>query len=277
VYAATHEEGLLKTTDAGATWEVLGFPKNIINAVILHPMDPDLLFVAGDSGLYKSNDAGGKFEKIGGNLPSSTEVLGLAVNAKDVNVVYVALGKAGIRRSVDGGRSFHAWMNGIPDWEIADWGRLCVSPANPATMYAEPNAVGAERMPYWSSDGGATWNPVVFRERGFFDSPGSTAGHWFLEPIVAHPTEPNVAFQTGGSTRKTTDGGRTWISAAYSRRTAETLSPTAFRRLNTSSMTSAAPRQCASERTTRRRAQGNVLAPWADGHGSSSASAKTIV
>ncbi len=210
VYAATHVEGLLKTLDGGFSWTVLGFPGTIINAVVLHPLNSNLLFVAGDSGLYRSDSAGAVFRKIGANLPASTEILGFTVNAKDVNVMYAALGKAGIWRSEDGGLSFHKSMNGIPEWEIADWGRLCSSPVNPSIMYAEPNATGGERMPYWSENGGATWNPVTFRERTFFDPPGALTGHWFLEPIVAHPTEPGTAFQTGACTRKTTDGGRTW-------------------------------------------------------------------
>jgi photosystem II stability/assembly factor-like uncharacterized protein len=203
VYAATHREGLLKTTDAGATWQPLGFPKALLNAVVLHPSRSRLLFVAADSGLFRSDDAGATFAEVGGNLPTGP-VLGLTVSAKDANVVYVALGEQGIWRSTDGGRTFTRRMNGIPDSVASKrWCRICLSPANPDNLYADATEAGGP-LPFWSHDGGATWHPVEQREDGFLGS-----GIYWAEGLVAHPTDPNVAFHLY-PVRKTTDGGRTW-------------------------------------------------------------------
>lgn len=210
VYAATHGDGLLVTTDAGSTWRSLGLADTIINAVVLHPMDHRLLFVAADTGLFRSDDAGETFARIGGNLPASAPILGITVNAKDPEVLYVAAGTGGIWRSGDGGRSFQKRMNGILDWDAtACWACICSSPVNPLRLYADANWAGGERFPCWSDDGGASWHHVQSRERCFSDNP-SSAEHYWVEPIVAHPSDPNIAFQVLMSVRKTTDGGRNW-------------------------------------------------------------------
>lgn len=202
VYAATHKEGLLKTDDAGNTWKVLGFPRTRINAVILHPKQ-DRLFVAADTGLFSSGNAGGSFERAGADLPDGP-VLGLTVSARDPNVVYVALGEKGIWRSINGGKTFEQRMNDMPAWlKKRRWVRLCMSPANHDYLYADATRTGGP-YPYWSHDGGATWHPVEQREEGFLDS-----GIYWAEGFVAHPTNPNVAFHLY-PVRKTTDGGRTW-------------------------------------------------------------------
>lgn len=214
LYAATHGEGVLKTTDAGANWRVLGFQNQLINAVVLHPMNHRLLFVAADIGLYRSDDAGKSFERIGGGLPPAAAVLGFAANSKDQNVLHVAIGEGGIWRSTDRGKSFTRTMNGIPEWATREkwaWMRLCISPADPRRLYADAKWGGM--FPYWSADGGMSWNAAQKREAAFIDADPSQTNHWDPEGFVAHPVDPNVAFHIT-PVRKTTDGGRTWIYAS---------------------------------------------------------------
>ncbi len=214
LYAATHSEGLLKTTDAGAHWKVLGFQDQLINAVVLHPVNHRLLFVAADTGLYRSDDAGESFRRIGGGLPAGAAILGFAANSKDQDILHVALGADGIWRSRDGGKSFTRTMDGIPEWAIREkwpWLRLCISPADPRRLYADARMGGA--FPYWSDDGGSRWNAPVKREPAFFDVNPADPVHWDPEGFVAHPREPKVAFHIT-PIRKTTDGGRTWLYAS---------------------------------------------------------------
>lgn len=199
IYAATHKDGLLKTIDAGERWQSLGFSHSLINAVALHPTDNRLLFVATDDGLFRSDNGGTSFERIGGGLPTSP-IYGLALNSKDPKVLYVALGKEGLWRSDDGGSSFGLRGRGLPN---RDWRRLAISPADPDHLYADATRAGGP-FPYRSHDGGATWHPVEQREEGFLGT-----GIYWAEGLVAHPVDPEVAFHVY-PVRKTTDGGRTW-------------------------------------------------------------------
>jgi photosystem II stability/assembly factor-like uncharacterized protein len=213
VFAATHSDGLLRTTDGGDSWMPLGFRDALINAVKVHPVDRQLLFVAADSGLFRSTNAGDAFEPVGAGLPPSAPVLGLALDASDPNVHYVALGTAGIWRSADRGSTFQPRMGGIPPWTVGqNWNRLCISPADPNRLYADAILAGGP-FPYWSADAGSSWHPPSYREPTFLDANPSDPGHWWAEGFVAHPTDPLVAF-VQSAVRKTTDGGVTWRNAS---------------------------------------------------------------
>lgn len=201
VYAGTHRDGLLKTSDAGKTWQVLGFPDTLITAVALHPFS-NRLFVATYAGLFRSDDGGKSFDKAG--LPNAP-VYGLALNAKDTNVLYVALGKEGVWWSRDGGQTFTQRDKGLPDKH--DWRVLAISPANPDNLYVKAHKTGNATTLCWSHDGGATWHPYEKWESGFFEHlhPASHA-----TGLAAHPTEANTAFIAYPNVEKTEDGGRTW-------------------------------------------------------------------
>lgn len=202
VYIATHREGLLKTIDAGRTWEVMGFPNTIITTVIFHPLNRRL-FVATYAGLFQSDNEGRSFDKVGGGLPDMP-VYALALNATDPNALYVALGKGGVWWSKDGGSTFQR-SQGLSDKH--DWRVLAVSPANPNNLYAKAHRTGDATTLCWSHDGGANWHPYEKWEADFY---GRAHPSYFATLIVPHPTEADTAFNTIFPVEKTTDGGRAW-------------------------------------------------------------------
>jgi photosystem II stability/assembly factor-like uncharacterized protein len=201
IYASSHDRGVLKSADGGESWTSLGFARQRIHAVLLHPMDNRLLFVAGNHGLHRSEDAGATFARVGDGLPKDALVYGSALNAKDKDIVYVALGKAGIWWSRDGGQTFAPRAEGLL---TRDWRRLAISPVDPSILYAEIQRDGGLRRIGCSRDGGASWQPMGEWEPQFL---GGTP--YYAEGIAAHPTEAQTAF-SAGRVHKTTDAGRTW-------------------------------------------------------------------
>lgn len=194
VYVATHDAGLLRTTDGGETWTEIGPGRAIYNAVIRGATGT--LWLAADEGLWRSDDDGATWREI--SAPA-TPVSGLAVHPSASDRIWVALGRAGVYRTSDGGQTWSRGA-GLPS---ENWTRLALSPAAPETIYVDATMWGGP-VPYVSHDGGANWQPNESREPGFYGS-----GIYWGEGLVCHPTEPLVAYHLY-PVRETRDGGRTW-------------------------------------------------------------------
>ncbi|NQU76972.1 MAG: hypothetical protein HQ546_11730 [Planctomycetes bacterium] len=209
IYAASHNKGLLKSTDGGETWESLGLEYKHINAVLIHPKNNRLFFIATHEGLYRSDDAGATFCIIGRGLPAGAPVSGLVLNAKNENVLYVALHKAGVWWSTDGGHTFTPRGNGL---EKHEWRRLAISPVNPNILYVQAQRVTSNTSVQCSRDGGETWHPIGKWEPHMIGNHPQYGGY-FAEGIIAHPTEAETALILS-RIHKTTDAGRSWQHSA---------------------------------------------------------------
>jgi photosystem II stability/assembly factor-like uncharacterized protein len=84
-------DGVYKSTDAGETWTNIGLPESHhIGRIVVHPTNPDIVFVAAlghlyseneERGLYRTRDGGERWEKV----------LGPEVNGKHIGVVDVVM------------------------------------------------------------------------------------------------------------------------------------------------------------------------------------------
>ncbi|HEX7049340.1 MAG TPA: hypothetical protein VF188_03925 [Longimicrobiales bacterium] len=150
----------------------------------------------------------------------------VAVSASDPDVVWVGTGERnslrsegwgnGVYRSTDGGRS---WEHRGLD-ETREIGRIVVHPTNPDIVYVAALGhlwgVNPERGIYRTTDGGETWEKVLFVDdtTGFVD-------------LKMDPSDPDVLYAAGwhrvrwgggkmegagagSGIWKTTDGGDTW-------------------------------------------------------------------
>jgi len=195
VFAATHDDGLLRTEDGGSTWTAVG-PKGILNAVIRHPKTGQM-WLAAEEGLWLSSDHAKAWTEL---KTPALPVKGIVIHPNDPKIAYLALGKSGVWRTVNAGQSWEECSNGLPR---QNWTQLAMSPVRPEIMYADATRWGGP-LPYYSHDGGKTWHGIEEREAGFYG-----AGVYWAEGLVAHPTEPLVAFHLH-PLRITTDGGKTW-------------------------------------------------------------------
>ncbi len=132
--------GVYKSTDAGESWTNVGLPESHhIGRIVVHPTDPDVVYVAAlghlysenpERGLYRSTDGGRSWDQL-----LAPEVNGKTIGVVDVvmdptnpDVLYAAtfdkvrlpftydLGGPGSRvyKSTDGGDSWEMLTNGLP-------------------------------------------------------------------------------------------------------------------------------------------------------------------
>src|SRR5499433_723904 len=119
--------GVWKTTDGGINWESVSdgsvFGTGSVGAIAVADSDPNTIYVGmGESpirgnvshgdGVYKSNDAGKTWKKIG--LEDTRQISRIRVHPKNADIVYVAAQghvwsaneQRGVFRSKDGGKTW---------------------------------------------------------------------------------------------------------------------------------------------------------------------------
>ncbi len=181
-------------------------------------------FGACAGGVWKTTDAGTYWHCVSDGFFNSSSVGALAVAPSDSNVIYAGMGESTIRidvvsgdgvyRSTDAGRT---WSHlGLEDTRHI--GKLKVHPSDPDTVWvaALGHAFGpnAERGVYKTTDGGETWNHVLFVS----DKAGAVD--------ITHDANPRILYTSIWEARRTfwelnsggdesgiwqsTDGGDTW-------------------------------------------------------------------
>jgi photosystem II stability/assembly factor-like uncharacterized protein len=102
IYAAVDNGGLFKSTDGGTNWTrtALEAPFNILLCIAIDPSHTQTIY-AGGSGIYKSTDGGINWELL---LPSYA--YSLAIDPKNNQVIYAAMGSGGLLKSYDGGTNW---------------------------------------------------------------------------------------------------------------------------------------------------------------------------
>ncbi len=219
--------GVYRSTDAGRTWHFVGLKDSgQIGAVVIHPTNPDVVWLAAlgspfgpnpERGIFKTTDGGKTWKKT---LFVNEETGGrvVAVNYENPNELYAGMyrgfrkgwdiisggpaSEGGIYKSTDGGETWHKLSNGLPSTLI---GKIDISIARsqPSTVYAMVEAPGAEGGLYRSADAGASWQVV------------NTAANLRSRPFYFHyvdvnPKDPNDVWVSALTLLRSRDGGRTF-------------------------------------------------------------------
>lgn len=114
-------DGLWKSQNGGKSWSSLPHPDSVPLSIGVSKTDPQTLYLATSRrGVYKSTDGGYQWSEASKGVPESDaggrpeEIYTLSVDPLDFNVVYAALSRHGIYRTVDGGSSWHEFNTGLP-------------------------------------------------------------------------------------------------------------------------------------------------------------------
>lgn len=196
-----------------------------ITAIDAHKDHPEVIYVGTASGgVWKTTSGGAEFRPIFDDYTQSVGTL--AVHPQDHNTVWVGTGEVNVRNSVSVGDGIYRTTDGGTTWKhlglekterIAD---IILHPSNPQIAWVA--ALGhlwnanEERGVYKTTDGGQTWNKVLYVD----ENTGAA-------DLSLDPQNPDVLYAAmwgfrrypdffdsgyGGKSGlfKSTDGGATW-------------------------------------------------------------------
>ncbi|RZU53940.1 BNR/Asp-box repeat protein [Krasilnikovia cinnamomea] len=183
IFTAISAAGAFRSDDGGATWLPINrglrsaqIPDqdaevgHCVHRIAMHPSRPEVLFMQKHWDVMRSDDAGGSWREVSGNLPTDFG-FPIAVHAHEPETVYVVPiksdsehyvpdGKLRVYRSRVGGEDWEPLTSGLPQADcyvnvLRD--AMAVDTLDPCGIYF--GTTGGQV--YGSSDGGDTWTAIV--------------------------------------------------------------------------------------------------------------------
>ena len=243
----TYGDGVYKSLDAGKSWQHVGLrDSQHIGAIIIHPTNPDIVFVAAlghafgpsdERGVFRTADGGKTWQRV---LFRDRDSGGIDVvfDPKNPNTLFASLWQvrrepwgfssggpgSGLYRSRDGGLTWKEIQgHGMPDGPLGRIG-VSVSGGDSNRVYASIEA--KEGGVFRSDDGGDTWTRVNsdhrFRQRA-----------WYYSHIFADPVARDTVYVLDTGAFRSTNGGKDFelLPAPHGDHHALWIDPTNPRRL----------------------------------------------
>jgi photosystem II stability/assembly factor-like uncharacterized protein len=234
VYAGTGEacirgnisfgDGVYRSNDGGKTWTNIGLKDSRhIGAVIVHPTNPDTVFVAAlghaygpntERGIFRTRDGGKTWEKVL-YLDDRTGGIDVVFDPHNPHVLFAAMwegyrtpwtlnsggAKDGLFRSNDDGTTWkRVEGHGMPEGPLGRIG-VSVSGEDSNVVYALIEAKKGGL--YRSDDGGENWALINedhrFRQRA-----------WYFTHVWADPKDAYKVYIANTGLFRSTDGGKTF-------------------------------------------------------------------
>jgi photosystem II stability/assembly factor-like uncharacterized protein len=254
--------GVYKSIDAGKTWQAMGLAdSHHIARIVIHPTNPDIVYVAAMGHLFSKNAERGVFRSRNGGktwdkvlfVDDGTGAIDVVMNRKSPETLYAAmyekertpwrlvLGGAGsgVYRTDDGGGKWRK-LEGLPSGNIGRIG-LDIQQRNPSMLTAIVENLNprTDSMParidacqassgrgvilggggrsgrsggpignevYRSEDGGLKWRKLHGDD---IDVAGSKAPYSFNQ-IRTNPANPSQIIVTSDTMYESRDGGKSW-------------------------------------------------------------------
>jgi photosystem II stability/assembly factor-like uncharacterized protein len=229
--------GIYKSTDAGKTWTHLGLRDGQqIPALAIDPRDPNKLFAAvlghpygpsEERGIFRSTDGGNVWQKVL-YKDENTGGSDIEIDPSNPDVLYASLWEmregpwednnqfqgtgGGLFKSTDGGSTWHALKNGLPN--NLTQVNVAVAASQPSRLYASVATTdkgeygsAAGLGLYRSDDAGENWYSTTTDPR-----PAMRIGGGDLPIARVDPKNPDVVYSVSIVTVRSIDGGKTWTS-----------------------------------------------------------------
>ncbi len=212
---------------AGLRWRSIGPNRGgrSIGAAGSDARPLEYYFTATGGGIFKTTDGGTTWTPAADKFLKTSSASAIAVAQSNPDVVYVGTGETQLRGNIIQGDGVYRTTDGGKTWEHLGLektlaiARVRIHPSNPDIVWVaalgDPYASTPDRGIYRTTNGGKTWEQVLFRDQktGAVDlalDPRNPdvlyAGLWevFRTPYSLSSGGP------GGGLFKSTDGGRTW-------------------------------------------------------------------
>lgn len=218
-------DGVYVSHNGGAKWTNMGLKDSgHISEIIVHPNDPNTVWVAaqgplwkkgGERGLFKTTDGGKNWKQVLGDKEwvGATD---LVIDPRNPDVLYAATWQrhrtvaayygggpgSALHKSSDGGETWQKLEQGLPKTEMGKIG-LAISPIDPDVVYAAIELEKRTGAVFRSSDRGASW------VKGADAVAGGTGPHYYQE-LYASPHYFDHIYLAGVRMQESKDGGKTF-------------------------------------------------------------------
>ncbi|HEU4370724.1 MAG TPA: hypothetical protein VFV05_21085 [Methylomirabilota bacterium] len=152
--------GLFRQAVGDDHWEPLtkGLPESAaIQAITVHPGNPQVIFAGTQDGPYRSDDGGTTWKRP--DFPRDLQAWSITVHPTNLRVIYAGTSPVGVFRSEDGGDTWRRLPSAVqPERLTMSFAcrvmRIAIVPGQPDEIYAALEVGGVMR----SLDGGESWS-----------------------------------------------------------------------------------------------------------------------
>ena len=221
-----HGDGVYKSMDAGKTWKKIGLAlTQHISRIVIHPQNPDIVFIAAQGALYSPTQERGVYKSIDGGstwskvlyVDEKTGCAELSMDMTNPHILYAAMWEhgrlpwkvisggpgSGMYKSTDSGQTWKKIHEGLP----AEMGKMAVSVcrSNPEKVYAliESDSEKSNKGLFVSSNAGESWS-LVSNENKLVQRA------WYYTELFTDPLNENIVYVLSAPALRSMDGGKTW-------------------------------------------------------------------
>ncbi|MBC7588654.1 MAG: glycosyl hydrolase, partial [Chitinophagaceae bacterium] len=219
-------QGIWRSNDGGRTWNNVGLKDTRhITRIIIHPKNPDIVWVAATGHLFGPNDERGVYKTLDGGKTwkkvlfanNQAGAVDMVMEPNNPQTLYATTWRvirtpyslesggegSALWKSIDGGET---WMNlmdkkGLPKKETIGIIGITVSATNPERIFAiiECKSKGL----YRSDDGGETWTKQT-------DDANICQRSWYFSKIFCDPKNEHTIYALNVGLYRSRDGGKTF-------------------------------------------------------------------
>ncbi|MBS0010215.1 MAG: hypothetical protein KFF49_02320, partial [Bacteroidales bacterium] len=218
-------KGVYRSDDAGKTWKFTGLENTgQIGALVIHPDNPDICYIAAIGNPFGSNPERGVFKTLDGGetwekvlfISDKTGISDIEMHPDKPEILYASAWTAerkpwtiisgseegGIYRSTDAGTTWEKLHDGLPSG-IVGKSDLAVCKAAPDYLYVLVEAEKDQGGVYFSENRASSFE-LVSKEKYLLDRP------FYYTNIDVDPGNPDVIYVNSTGYYRSDDRGKSW-------------------------------------------------------------------